>query len=543
MVKPAEASNDVDGSVVKHATTSVAMSWRDLAAFALVGGLVIAAALVVGAAAGRFEADPDYIYTLNGLELLTLRSPSYYTHPGTPVEILSALVIALAWLVSLPMHGLVSVQDQLLGHIDYYMRWINAAFIACNAGALVFFAWRVRAATGRLFPSIAGSLSLFLFMSAFLSVHRITAEPFLLTGSIVLAGILAPLAFAPEGFAETRKFAMAVGAAIGFCIAVKATAAPLLIMIFLLTRDRRMTALLSCLVTILILTLPVVPHYPEMLLWYVGLFTHQGGYGSGAVGVPSFADLMADAGSLVAATPEVFVCLALYGVAIVMARVGLWRLPERSIRMLTFCFAFVVLDLLLVVKQPEVRYTIPTVGLLCLGNAVLLQCFLPRAPVWAGMLVVAALAAIGFSTGQARTEHLIAVRAPNEALLRKVAQSGCLESPYYEVNQTEFNLYFGNGWTQSIYSDRLDRLFPDFISYDNNHNVFQNFAGNMTRQQVLALFARQKCVYLVGSPMARFTPSFFPPEWISLVEQTPGTPREAIAVYALKPGWEKSFPQ
>jgi hypothetical protein len=514
-----------------------------MSVFALLAGLVIAAALVVGAASGLFEADPDYIYTLNGLELLTLRSPSYYTHPGTPVEILSAIVIALTWLVTLLVHGLSGVQDQLLGHINFYMQWINAAFIACNAGALVFFAWRVRNASGRLFPAMVGSLSLFLFMSAFLSVHRISAEPLLLAGSMVLAGILAPLAFGADGFSETKGFAVVVGAAIGFCIAVKATAAPLLIMLFLLAKPFRMAAFLSCLATILVLTLPVAPHYLEMMLWYVGLFTHQGGYGSGAVGVPTMSDLIADAGTLISTAPEVFVCMALYSLLIAANRFGVWRLPERNVRTLTFCFVFVVLDLLLVLKQPEVRYTIPTVGLLCLGNAILARCFLPGRKRWAELLVVAGVAAVGFSTGNARKEHMMAVRSPNEALLRKVAQSGCLESPYYAVNQTEYNLYFGNGWTQSIYSDHLARLYPDFISYDNNHHVFQNFAGDMTRQQVLALFARQKCVYLVGSPMARFTPSFFPPEWISLVAQTPGTPREAVAVYALKPGWEKTFPQ
>ena len=70
----------------------------------------------------------------------------------------------------------------------------------------------------------------------------------------------------------------------------------------LLLRGRlaRRTALCICALTALVLTLPVAPHYVEMALWYVGLFTHQGGYGSGAVGVPSFSDLAADAATLIA---------------------------------------------------------------------------------------------------------------------------------------------------------------------------------------------------------------------------------------------------
>ena len=84
------------------------------------------------------------------------------------------------------------------------------------------------------------------------------------------------------------------------------------------------------------------------------------------------------------------------------------------------------------------------------------------------------------------------------------------------------------------------RLYPNFVTYDNGARSFENFADLMTDKQTLALFARQKCVYMVGSPMARFDPSFFPLGSLSLVAQSPGGPREALAVYTIKPGWEKA---
>lgn len=510
-------------------------SRRDLAAFVLLALLLAAAAWVVALAAGPFEADPDFIYLLNGLELLRFHVPSYYTHPGTPVEISAALVIVAAWLASLPWHGFFSVKDQVLAHPGFYMGWIDAVFVACIAAALVFFAWQVRKASGRLFPAIAGGLTLFLPLSTLLAVHRVTPEPLLLAGGLVLAGLLAPFAFAPGPFAETKKLAGAIGAAIGFCIAIKATAAPLLIMILVLRgTETRKIASAACLLAAVIMTLPVAPHYLEMTLWYIGLFTHQGGYGSGAVGVPGISVLMADAGTLVAAMPETFACLILYGFVILLRPKGGSPLSGNAVRVLIFCILFVAANLLAVLKQPEVRYTIPTVPFLCLGNAIVARYFFQA---WGRTAILAALVMLGLWTGSARTEHMRGVREANEPVLRKVAESGCLPAYYYSVNNIQFNLYFGNGWTHYVFKDELARLYPDFVSFHNGTGTFENYSGPMTGQEVRTLLARRKCIYLVGSPIARVGDLGVPQRFLSLVAQSSGGPREAIAVYALKRDW------
>jgi hypothetical protein len=527
-------------SVVKGSGGPGAGPWRDAAVFALFAALLIAAAWIVGLAAGPFEGDPDYIYMLNGLELLTLRSPSYYTHPGTPVELIGAIVIALVWTASFIRHGFSNLQDHLLAHPVLYMSTINAVFILGNAGALVFFMARVRAASGRLFPALVGALSLFLPASSFLAIHRVTAEPVLLAGCLVVAGILAPVALAAETFPETRKFNVALGAAIGFCIAVKATAAPLLLMILLLRNgESRKIALAASIVSAVALTLPVAPHYLEMTLWYVGLFTHHDGYGTGAVGAPAVSELAAAAQTLIAAMPETFVCLILYGAAMAARRSGRFFLPENGARMLMFSALFICADLLLVLKQPTVRYTIPTVPFLCLGNAVLAQPLFRVGPDWRKWAVAGLLAALALWGGRIRTEHLADIRQAGQALLDKAAASFCLVTPYYAANLVSYELIFGDGWTQDIYRDRLARLDPGFVSYEVGTGLFRKFSGLMDRRETLALFARQKCVWLVGSPRARFAHFGITPQGLSLVGQSPGDPAEAVAIYALKPGWEQ----
>jgi len=160
--------------------------------------LVVAAAWAAGRVVGPFEADPDYIYLVNGLELLTLHSPAYYTHPGTPVEIIVALVIGVGWSLALPWHGFGDIHDHVLANPSLYLGWINVVLIAAVAASLAFFVCRVGRASGRIFPALVGGLTFFLPLPVFLAVHRITPEPLLLAGGLVLAGLVAPLAFSSE---------------------------------------------------------------------------------------------------------------------------------------------------------------------------------------------------------------------------------------------------------------------------------------------------------------------------------------------------------
>ena len=298
-------------------------SWRDAAWVAALAGAFAVLAWQAGLAAGPFEADPDYIYLLSGLEIFNFISPHYYTHPGTPVELIAALVLPVAWLMRMA-HG--AVNDAVLADPEYYLSAIGLLFMLAIGVSLVGFALRLRRFAGAV-PAIAGALSLFLFLPAFLALHRVTPEPLLLASSLVLAALVAPFAFAP--LSSDRRAALAIGGTIGFCLALKATAAPLLILILVpRTARARMMALGAAVAAAIVFTLPVAPHYGEMLLWYVGLFTHQGGYGSGATGLPPLSQLWADAQSMAAAMPEIFLCLALY-VVMLAARSRL-RLAEPA---------------------------------------------------------------------------------------------------------------------------------------------------------------------------------------------------------------------
>ena len=498
--------------------------------------LVVAAAWTAGRVVGPFEADPDYIYLVNGLELLTLHSPAYYTHPGTPVEIIVALVIGVVWSLSLPWHGLGDIRDHVLANPSLYLGWINVVLIAAVAASLAFFVCRVWRASGRIFPALVGGLTFFLPLPVFLSVHRITPEPLLLAGGLVLAGLVAPLAFSSETPSWAKRSATRVGAVLGFCITVKATAAPLLIAIlFLRGKAARIVAFAAALVTAVIITLPVASHYLEMVLWYVGLFTHRGGYGGGAAGAPSAAELLADVTSLVRAMPEVFACLGVYFVFLLVRPK---RSSQQARRALLLCTALVLITLLAVLKQPEARYTIPAVPFLCLGNAIVAE-GLFAATAWTSTALFAALAVADLWLGNTRMDHVRDIQRGNSAVLQQAENGNCLSVPYYGVNTKLNNLYFGDGWARYIYKDRLARLYPDFVYFNNTYGNFETFSGPMTNAAVRTLLARHGCVTLIGSPVERMADFPIAPQYLSLLARSQGNLQEAIALYRLDMRWTR----
>jgi len=516
----------------------LSLSWRDAAWVAALAGAFAALVWQAGLAAGPFEGDPDYIYLLSGLQILNFVSPHYYTHPGTPVEMIAALVMLGAWLLRMARGA---PSDAVLADPEFYLGANSLLFMLAIGVSLVVFAIRLRRFAGAV-PAIAGALSLFLFLPAFLALHRVTPEPLLLAASLVLAALIAPFAFAPRG--ENRRDALAIGATIGFCLALKATAAPLLILILVLRAPRlRLTALAAAVVAAIVFTLPVAPHYGEMLLWYVGLFTHQGGYGSGAAGLPPLSQLWSDAIGMMAAMPETFLCLALC--LVILAGQRKLRRAEPGRRVLVICTVLVAIDLLAVLKQPEPRYTVPAVAFLCLANAIAAKTWLDRfkPAAWAGASAVALLAVLGFWREQGRLENLAAERAPGQALLQKTAATGCYLMPYYSVNTVAFNLFFGDAWNGFMFRGALARLYPQFMTFDGNHHVFPTFGGDLTPAQAEARFAGHRCSYWVGSPLERYDDFGIAKDQFTLVARSPGSVQQAVAVYRVKPGWQNTLPK
>jgi hypothetical protein len=510
--------------------------YRDAAIVA--GVLVLYGALswYVCSTAGPFRGDPDYQYLLSGMDILVGRMPNYYDHPGTPVESLIALGVLATWLLSLPWHGFSNVIDVVFADSQFYLSCICGFFSAAIAAAIAYFIWSFRTAIGSMGSAIVGVFSIFTSAAIYASFDQVSAEPMLLAGTFLLVALTVRAAHARDGSGEMRRLAIWVGIAAAFCVTVKVTSAPVLLtLLFLRTSRAKRRAFLACAAAGVFFLLPILGRARGMLRNYWHLFTHQGDYGTGGAGAPSLHTIWQNIVLLEQQVTGMFLCLALFVLIPVGARLLGKQIP-KSLEHLLFLSASVILfSILLVSKQPRAYYLIPALAFMALGNAVIAHLLLKRIPL-ASMFAAAGVVIFGTVAFAAMLPGINVEAADwqaDKALISRAQQSGCLVVSYYIVELPEWELYFGNLYTNGReFTPRLEKLYPDFVTYNGGPKRFETFSGILSPAQATQRFAREKCVYMIGLPWQ--TQFGISPKALDLVAQSRG----GIALYSLRPGWE-----
>jgi hypothetical protein len=182
---------------------------------------------------------------------------------------------------------------------------------------------------------------------------------------------------------------------------------------------------------------------------------------------------------------------------------------------------------------------VPAAAIAALANAGAAYVAVASQGAWrAGFAVVmSGLLGLGaWHTGHAVSEWYgpsYAIAKEREALMAKAEISGCLLTPYYDATSTEFSLYFGKQLAKGIYARQLTQLYPEFLTY--NGTRFADFVDVLDPVQAEQRLSAKKCVYIFGSPVARFTGFGIPPSELMPIAQSQGGLGEALAIYQLSP--------
>lgn len=467
---------------------------RRLLIFAAAPVLLLAIAAIILAMAGGHSPDPDYAYFFNGLEILDLHPPSYYDHPGTPVEMLAALAILVTWLVRLPLDG-ASILASAVARPEVYLNVINAGLVLTAAAALLWLGQRCWRATGRMTVALAGQFSIFLSFPAMTALNRVTSEPLLVAASFALAAFAVPILLGQAP--ADRRAARMLGALLGFAIATKYTALPLLAAIlFLPGKSLWKQAALFAAGSFILFTLPTAHHYPQMGFALFRFATRQGAYGSGAVGVPGGDALLEHGIALLRQAPEVFIFAAVYWGAFALG-------PLRARRLFGVSALILTLQILMCLKAAEARYLTPVVGVMALANAGLVfYAGTRRLRALVAGLLTAAIASNGLSVS-AWARDMRIVNDNDQALLRQMTAQGCALVPFYMVKLPTYNLDFGNQFTNNHFGAALRQHLPHVVSYDIARKEFSAFGEPVAVDQVRTRLAHPGCVRLVGWPVER----------------------------------------
>lgn len=342
-----------------------------------------------------FFYDPESFYFHDGLRLLAGRMPLDVTHPGTPVQALSALL-------SLTTGATAATPEA-------FDRFRAAAYCAAWGLQVLGAVALLRTVLARVpVPLRIAALATYFVAARSLAYETVWSPEILYFPAGALA--LAALWWALQRDFDFRS-SVGAGATVGLACAVKFLFLPWLFAAALTAfvsggrRTGRVRAatgtLLGAALAFLAATSPAAGRWPDMLSWVARLASRSGQYGDSPRALPSFSTLLGNLWTLLAAAKGwyLWLLLAAAGAWLAIRHTGdadLGRDEERRrLRALAFFAATAIaLGHLLVLRGPSAHYLLPAamagVGLVAVAA---------HAPElrrhtwlrWAGLLLVAAL--------------------------------------------------------------------------------------------------------------------------------------------------------
>lgn len=426
------------------------------------------------------NSDPAYPYLLNGLNLATGHVPAHVDHPGTPVQLLVAVVLRAAHLVA----GRGALADDVVARPERYLAIAGWVLMVLAAGALALAgraAWR---ATGSTVAGLAAGLLPGLMPVVAAHVVHVKPEPVLVAlGALLAVRTLRTLEPGPAQ--RPASDAAAFGVLVGLAVACKVSSAPLAALPLLLLRGRALRLRFAAVAagTAALATLPAWPAMGHFRQFLLGIATHAGQYGSGRPTLLDRGEYLAGLRALAtdAAGALTLAIMAAGGlVALALARRARRQGEGAAARVrdaLAAVIAAQAASFLLVARHAAAHYLLPALVLsgltaaLAVHGAGLLAGPRPaaRRAVAAAAACALALAGLRMAGGlrEARTGM-----AASQAVQLEVAEALAARFPgarvlhHYRSSSQAYALHFGDMFARSRWSGRIEARYPRSLYYN-----------------------------------------------------------------------------
>ena len=226
-----------------------------------------------------YNHDPVYTYLFNGLTLLDGNPPDHIDHPGTPLQVLIALIVFIRWLIVDGGGG--DVVSAAINNPEAYIYSVSIVLLAINVLADIYVGKKVFRASGSVVAAMLFQATPLVFRAVAVRGVYFSPEALLIAASLVLLGLLAPIFFAKNNN-NNNVSPIAVGIVCGFGLALKLTFLPLLGLLLLLGSKKRIVmGVAFSVIGFLIFTLPAWPKFGEHIDWIMGLIVSSERYGAG----------------------------------------------------------------------------------------------------------------------------------------------------------------------------------------------------------------------------------------------------------------------
>ena len=455
-----------------------------------------------------FNLDPDYYYLLNGLRIAEGLAPADISHPGTPVQVLIALVIKA-------LHLFVPSEVMVDAVLDAPEAHLVAATTVMYPliGLSLWFLGRAAYHFGGLWPALLAQSGVFLSRIIIKSALHPKPEAFLV---IAVAGLMAAVFTAAKAPRLQDRHALWMGIAVGFGIVCKIHFVALgVVPLLLLDRRRFVLYALVSVASIVVFFAPAIPSIDIFLTFWGKTILGAGAYGSGAHTVIDPHRYPHDVMRLFSArwffTGGMILSLMMLAAYFRLRRRGLLQADPLA-RMLAGIVLGQLASVLLVAKQPAPHYMLPAIMLAGPAYAVMWAMSkrvfpeLGHRRFWAGLAVVMVV-----TLGPAMARQILELKGwtkDTQSVPMNERFAGCAKVYFDAASAPSFAFQRGDMNALARYSPLLAKRFPadEYTWFIFDHTYWNHGLMQWNHRMELAdVMAKHSCIVFRGSQSGQFT--------------------------------------
>lgn len=446
------------------------------------------------------SSDPEYIYFMSGLTLSegTLKL-AHIDNPGTPLQILVALVFRITWF----FRGLPTpyVED-VFTHPDLYLSVTSLLIAALTAGLLFYAGKKTFQYTNSIFYALLVQTAPFLPVIWYDLIGRVAPELMMPFPLVLLTVLVIKVFYQKETVSNYQLLLFAFISAFG--LSIKLTFLSVWFIPFMLIDGWKKKAAFVgiSLALFFIIAFPMTLRFHIFWGWIKDLFLHSGQYGEGDSNIVDFASLKSNLRELIHLEKKFFYVFLALTASLVAYMAWFRKKADKRLGLLGIAVVVsIAAQVLMVGKHYAHRYFIPVLllsPLMIFTMAELIRKFRPGKIMNTGIKLGIALLLLWSVQHNVRWLPIksqamgsdIENRMPTwhfAQLLEKdsyrIITSQNYGSPFIEYTLT-YSHVWGNHKKRLEYAPILDKLYPNVYNYFTWDNTLKYWVKPFDAEEV-----------------------------------------------------------
>jgi hypothetical protein len=443
--------------------------------------------------------DPAYNYLLNGLNLalgkIEIGDPY---HPGTPVQLLSALIIRIVHF----FYNDLPLMESVLSNPEIYLLSMVYTLIAINIYAFFLLGKSVYNQTGSLNKAIFLQLTPLVSLVSVLNIRNVGCESPLLVLSVFLVLLSFKYTFS-QNEQKQGRYIIFYSILASVIVTIKVSAFPLLILPVILLNGKinkfKYIGLTAILVSIILI--PIYNKLSVFAGFILDIFTHLGSYGQGKESFFDFTEYFGNMHKMFSSeSPFTIFYFIIFISSILCAFKHKWFVNAiYAQKKLLWAISFVLtLQILIVARQFSFHYMLPAYSLEILGVYQVLQIISPNIKfaekikkkhltislfVVVILLIIRIVIYYNFFPGLINPEYRTVEFIKTHNNMARVI----LAERYKETAFPEQAFYFGTSYSGEMknqYRRFLEKKYPKTWFYDKNEALY-NWDSHFMKEDLM----------------------------------------------------------